>query len=551
MSEEESRQEDGHGKAYWFFKNFLSGTGNFARNHTKLFLVITFIAVLLFLAARGYIHLQVIYLRKHFGLFLATVFLTWLVWRLLSRGSWKTKIATISVVILGLGFAYEWGKAVHQYLALYYRYKTLPMVELDKLPLTDHERIQPLNSVYSLAHEVSADTQSPTLPDFIRVGENRYNWSMGIEPTYWWNKTFGHISSLYSVQGTTASPDFSEKTKIPVNFGVGEGLNYGRNTYVAVVRAFGFWRFLNYEPDTVMYVPDDNGEWVQVVPLIRWTGILFPWPEFGGVQVIRQHEQSIVHSLIRSLVGVGEWVRPEDIEKHPYLAGQNILSYKVSRFMANGFRFHGGFWAPFPGNHEGDIRIPDLPMDMNDLPFTIYLNFDEGVGQSKLYHYFSLEPYNIGLQGLNISVFIPADGERKVYIYRHYTRNEALIGVSSVAAKVMESRKQNDWNRNKPVENRPWIHEFRGKRPFFWLTTVVTIKDDSSRIQAVANGGSQDIKPINIEPGSIRFIAGSHPDVILTDANYKMPIWLKPPLDPKGWPEQVEAAMADHWNSEK
>jgi len=43
-------------------------------------------------------------------------------------------------------------------------------------------------------------------------------------------------------------------------------------------------------------------------------------------------------------------------------------------------------------------------------------------------------------------MFVPADGIGPVMVYRHYLRNEALTGVSAVAPKVMESRKQYDWN---------------------------------------------------------------------------------------------------------
>ena len=68
----------------------------------------------------------------------------------------------------------------------------------------------------------------------------------------------------------------------------------------------------------------------------------------------------------------------------------------------------------------------------------------------------------------------------------------------------------------------------RGQRRFFWLTTVVTFKE--------AEGGS-------------RFIAGSIPDVVLTDAEYNTPVWVNP-REPDGWVSQVEGELARVWGEE-
>ena len=44
--------------------------------------------------------------------------------------------------------------------ALYNRFRTLRVVGLETLPVTDHERIQPLNSIYSLAHEAISESEN-------------------------------------------------------------------------------------------------------------------------------------------------------------------------------------------------------------------------------------------------------------------------------------------------------------------------------------------------------------------------------------------------------
>lgn len=143
-----------------------------------------------------------------------------------------------------------------------------------------------------------------------------------------------------------------------------------------------------------------------------------------------------------------------------------------------------------------------------------------------LYQYFALEPFHEEKQGLNTSLFIPADGTPIVYTYSHHKRNEALTGVSAIAAKVMESRKNYDWSRNRPVEHRPYIKEIAGKTRFFWNTTVVTLKDEKSR-----------------------FIAGSTPDVVLTDAAHKATVWVNA-LAPKQWPIQAEKELGALWREQ-
>src|SRR6185369_5919620 len=126
-----------------------------------------------------------------------------------------------------------------------------------------------------------------------------------------------------------------------------------------------------------------DGQWVQIVSLIRWSGLFFPQPEFGGVQLIRQHERSAASFLWKMLFGTGEWIPPDEVPKHRFLVGQHVLSYSVSRYMARSFRFQNGFLAPFPGYHEGDIRIPDMPEDVNDQPFTVSFRMPGG-GQQAL-----------------------------------------------------------------------------------------------------------------------------------------------------------------------
>lgn len=497
----------------------------FARRHRKLFLALAAGVLVLVFLLRAFLHPAVIALRTHIFVLTIGLPVAWALWYFLRRRTWKVKLAVLAPLAVLVAGVVLGGFSPHEYLALYSRYRSLNLQELGELPTTAHDRIQPHNSIISLANEAMAETETPMTPDFVRVGDS-YRWTLAIEPAYTIRRSTQGVRELFNVSGTAPSPNFSRESRVKVDFPTGEGLLLWNNTFVNVIRSFGPWRFLNYEPADVKYIPDDNGEWVQAVSLIRWKGFLFPRPEFGGVQILRQRDRERGNAFTRMFVGAGEWIRPEEISEHRFLQGQNLVPYKVSRYIAHSLRFQNGFWAPFPGYHLGDIRIPDLPEDVNEQPFTIYFEFEGEQPADKLYHYFALEPYQADKQGLNTSLFVPADGVGDVYTYTHHRKNEALTGVSAISPKVMESRKNYDWSRNRPVEHRPYIKKVGGRTRFFWLTTVVTLKDTQSS-----------------------FIAGSTPDVVLTDAAYKVVTWVNP-LKPEEWTAQLEKELSQVWADE-
>jgi hypothetical protein len=396
------------------------------------------------------------------------------------------------------------------------------------MPETDHERIQPLHSIRVLAREAMTEVQQMSDPYFVRV-DDQYRWTMSIEPSFA-SRMFGMVKEVVAVSATSPSPNFSHQNRHPVSFSVGENLMLGKNARIATIRSFGFWRSFSYEPADVKYVKGDDGEWVELVSLVRWRGVFFPRPEFGGVQVIRQTQGGVLHWLKLLFCGEGKWVPPEQVAKHAYLRGQNLVPYEVGRYAAESFRFQNGFFAPFPGFHRGDVRIPDLSGDVNDQPFITFFRFPDGASESKLYQYFALEPYEEARQGLNTSILFPADNVGPIRVYHHSKRNEALVGVSTVAAKVMESRKMYDWRQSRPAEHRPYIRKIDGKTRFMWLTTVVTYK-------AGFTEGSD-------------YIAGSTPEVVITDAMYRQVTWMNPQQSPTSWPSDLRRELGAIWKSD-
>ena len=539
------------GAFYWFFKNTFGKTWESAKANKRTFFVLGLAGLWFTFVFRAYWQPLVIKARVHTPEMICLVsLLALMVWSLQRRPHpeagngfreapqkhrryWKTFFGIFTFTALNVWAHFTMELPPLRYLTLYLRYQALDPVVLTELPTTEHERIQPQASIRVLGGEAMIEVERVSDPDFVRIGDE-FRWTMAVEPANPGPRIFGGVKQILSVSGGASSPNFSGENRIAVSFRVAEEMYLGKSTDVAVTRSFGLLRFFGYSPRDVKYVKDDNGEWVQVVSLIKWNGVFFVWPEFGGVQVVRQGRNNPWLTMRSWFLGDGEWVKPEDIHKHKFLSQQNTVPYEVSRYAALSLRFQNSFWSPVPWIHKGDIRIPDLPGDLNDQPFTTYFRFGKGSGGSvedKLYHYFALEPYGYydKKQGLNTSVFLPADGVGKAMVYKHYRQSEALTGVSAIAPKVMESNINADWSQSRPVEHRPWIKDIDGKRRFFWFTNVVTFKDKEN-------------------VGDLKYIAGSTPKVMLTDALYKNVVWVNP-NEPSKWTEEVREKLGTVWKS--
>ena len=437
-------------------------------------------------------------------------------------------ILIIMFILFVIIYAIGWHFKMYDYMKTYNVFKDLNKVEIHELPLTQNERIQPLRNIFSMANESVGETKDVSLPHLVRVdGENK--WTMAIQPTlkYTWQRISDNTEEVFSVSSTTPFPRFSSENRIPVTFSIGESLMFSRNTYNAVVQRFGVWKFLSYEPGDVFYMKNDQGAWVEVVSLIRWKGFLFPYPTFGGVVVIENGAHDFGDYVERLLIGKGTFISPEDMHKYPYLSGQNTLSEKVSRLQAESLKFLGGFNDPLPWNMETAVKIPDLPDDQNKLPFVTDFDFTgaQVEAYSGLYHWFGLEPVGEERTSLSFSVFIPADGSDKLFYYDHAAKKQGYAGVSAMPLKVIESRKEFDWNVNKPVEFRPYIKDIAGRRRMFFLGTVSAVKE-----------------------GSNKFDGSATPDLALIDSEYRDVVWIDV-KHPSRWDKMVYEQLNEAWRS--
>lgn len=506
--------------------------GRMLKEHPEITVPVIIVVLLSIYIERPLFQSLLMFVRIYAGGVLIAALAAFGIWRVLRSRSVRLKTFGGAFVVLTCALVLFFGREVHEYLAQYLRYQSLrPAIEeiadFQHLPRTDKERILPLRGVYTMARERMNETESPTVPDLVRAGDE-YHWTMAVQPERLIGRAFYPVGEIMSIPSAIPSPDFSRRHPTKVHFTVGENLYFSRNTETCARRAFGPWRSFNYEPAEVFYMQDDSGKWVQAVSLIKWAGLLFPWPEFGGVQVI---EEGSTNWFGRVFLGCGTWVPPEEISRHAFLVGQNLVPYEVTRFMATSLRFQAGFFGPLRFSRVGDMRIADVPEDVNQQPFTLFFR-KAGEKDGKLYQYFAMEPKDEDKQGLSTSFWFPADGIGRPLAYRHFQHHEAPLGVTAVADKVRASKKLYDWTHNAVVEVRPYIHDIadsNGKVEvrFEWMTTVVAIKSRK-------------------EGESPEYTSGSDPEIAITDANRGRVVWVNHDR-PEKWPDELHESLGPLW----
>ncbi|MFD1061710.1 hypothetical protein ACFQ1Q_00530 [Winogradskyella litorisediminis] len=438
-------------------------------------------------------------------------------------------ILGLMILFFGILYVFGWHYGMYDYMKTYNVFNHLNKVEINELPLTQNERIQPLRNIFSMANESVGETKDVSLPHLVRVDDEN-KWTMAIQPSqkYVMQRISDNSEEVFSVSSTTPFPRFSNESRIPVTFSIGETLKFSRNTYNAVVQRFNPWMLFNYEPSDTFYMKNDSDQWVQVVSLIKWKGFFFPYPTFGGVMIIDNGEHDFNDYLERITIGKGTFVAPEDIKKYPFLTKQNTLSEKVSQLQAESLKFLGGFSDPLPWNMETAVKIPEMPEDQNQQPYVTDFDFagHNSDAYSGLYHWFGLEPVGDERTSLSYSVFIPADGTDKLYYYDHASKKQGYAGVSAMPLKIVESRKEFDWDANKPVEFRPYIKDIAGRKRMFFLGTVSAINKKG------------------------QFDGSATPDLALVDSEYRDVIWIDV-KHPSTWDEKIYNQLNEAWRAEE
>lgn len=470
-----------------------------------------------------------LFIRKHIFLILLSLLVFFLSVKALRKATSagkKTGYFIFMLLFFGALYFVVFKTTMYQFMQKYNIYKNLDLTEIKKLPTTRNERIQPFNNIKTMAYESIGETEEISEPQLVRV-DSTNRWTMAIQPAkeYVWQRVSDDIEELFSVPSTTAFPRFAGDNRVKVNFSIGESLSFSRNTYNAVVKKFNLWQLFNMEPGEVFYMKNDTGDWVEVVSLTKWKGFFFPYPTFGGVMIIKNGKHTAKDYAERVLFGKGKFVSPKQMKNYPFLQKQNTLSENISRLQAESLMFLGGFTDPLPWNMHTSVKIPDLPDDQNQQPFITDFNFSDvdKNAYTGLYHWFGLEPIGEKRTSLSYSVFIPSDGSNHMMYYNHVSHKDGFAGVSAMPLKVMESKKNYDWNLNKPVEFRPYIKDIAGKRRMFVLSTIAAKRKNSRKFDGSAT-----------------------PDLALVDMNYRDVIWVDV-KQPEQWNNTILKQLGTVW----
>ena len=472
-----------------------------------------------------------LFIRKYIFFLLVSILVLYMSIRKFRKSASSGKRIVILIgllAFLGLLYFAGWHYKMYDYMKTYMVFKNLNKIEINELPLTQNERIQPMRNIFYMANESVGETKDISLPHLVRI-DSTNKWTMAIQPTekYVWQRISDNIEELFAVSSTTPFPRFSSNNRISETFSIGETLKFSRNTYNAVVQRFNFLQYFTLEPGDVFYMKNDNGEWVEVASLIKWKGFFFPYPVFGGVMVIEKGKHDIKDYVERIFIGKGTYISPENMKNYPYLTKQNTVSEKITGLQAESLKFLGGFSDPLPWNMETAVKIPNLPDDQNEQPFVTDFDFsDLNIdAYSGLYHWFGLEPVGEERTSLTYSVFIPSDGTDKLYYYDHASKKEGYAGVSAMPLKVIESRKEFDWSVNKPVEFRPYIKKIAGRKRMFFLGTISAIR-----------------------AGSNKFDGSATPDLALIDSEYRDVVWIDA-KHPSEWDKKVYEQLNEAWRA--
>lgn len=498
----------------------------------RIVIIVSLILLIALFVLRDDYQPALLFIRKYIFIILLSVILLFFGLRKFRKavsGGKRIGILFMLILFFGVLYAIGWHFKMYDYIKTYNVFNSMNKIEINELPLTQNERIQPLRNIFSMANESVGETKDVSLPHLVRIdGLNK--WTMAIQPTekYVWQGISDNTEEVFAVSSTTPFPRFSNENRIPVTFSIGESLKFSRNTYNAVVQRFNPWMLLNYEPSDTFYMKNDSGEWVEVVSLIKWKGFFFPYPTFGGVMVVDSGEHDFSDYLERISIGKGTYISPEEMRNYPYLTKQNTLSEKVSRLQAESLKFLGGFNDPLPWNMETAVKIPELPADQNQQPFVTDFDFSDTEidAYSGLYHWFGLEPVGDERTSLTFSVFVPSDGTDKLYYYDHASKKQGYAGVTAMPLKVKESRKEYDWNTSTPVEFRPYIKNIAGRKRMFFLGTISAISD--------TNAG--------------QFDGSATPDLALIDSEYRDVVWIDAKR-PSLWDKSVYDQLNEAWRA--
>lgn len=246
-------------------------------------------------------------------------------------------------------------------------------------------------------------------------------------------------------------------------FAVAEHIGIFDNIYYRLV---SHKYFVTYSSEPI-YLKDDQGQWITVVPYMSYKGIVIRTPYWAGVSVVRS-DGSITDYT------------PEQAQEISYLKGNRLYPKELANFAADAYSYKNGIlnnWFL----HKDQAEVVRLPSDET----IIHAATSEGLKEVIV-----AEPYGRSYGVYRIFLIDAATGQREII---NYDLNSQLTGPIAAADYIRREFPTYNWNTFSLSEPRPLT--INGQ--LHWLLSVVP--NDNAGIATTVLLNAQTNKVIQID----------------------------------------------------
>jgi len=200
--------------------------------------------------------------------------------------------------------------------------------------------------------------------------------------------------------------------------------------------------FVEYSKEPI-YLKNDKGQWITVVPYITYRGLLLRTPEWGGVMVIDPDGTITDYS-------------PEEAQKISYFEKNRIYPKELAEFYSEAYAYRKGLLNKW-FFHEDQSEIVHLPASEK----VLHVPTTEGYKQMIV-----TEPYGKSYGIFKIFFFDATTGKAEIVEYDQKTQ---LTGPIAAADYVKREFPTYDWNSFILSEPRPILVQ----DSLYWLLSII------------------------------------------------------------------------------
>ncbi len=235
--------------------------------------------------------------------------------------------------------------------------------------------------------------------------------------------------------------------------------------------------FVTYSEEPI-YLKDESGKWVTVVPYMTYKGFPFTVPVWGGVMIVQPDGSMKDYS-------------PQEAGELSYLRGNRIHPKELATYYASAYAYRGGIinkWFL----HKNETQVVNLQGDEE----VIHAATDEGFKQIVV-----AEPYGLSYGIYKIFVIDATTGQREVI---SFDRKSQLTGPIAAADYIKKEFPTFDWTAFTLAEPRPLIVDEK----LYWLLSI--IPNDAAGIAntVLLDASTNTVTSIKTEAELQDFLAG-------------------------------------------